>query len=196
MLKKTIRPPSKFRVRRFLGLFWPIFDFFRWGNIDCVYDPSEKQSKSRLKRTQKSTEPKLRRRSFKTFSSTETEKAGAELAHLLHGNEVVAFFGDLGSGKTTFLKGLISALTHCSPDDVTSPTFTYLHVYEGKFPIYHFDLYRLSSPEEFKNAGFSDYLQEMGICCIEWAEKIVLPEHAIRVVIEYEGQESRVITIS
>lgn len=132
----------------------------------------------------------------KTNSSEETLKAGTEFARSLYGNEVIAFFGDLGSGKTTFLKGLISASTGCSPHEISSPTFTYLQIYEGKFPIYHFDLYRLSSPEQFVGAGFSEYLKGEGVCCIEWAEKINLPENAIRITIDYEGPHTRVITIS
>jgi tRNA threonylcarbamoyladenosine biosynthesis protein TsaE len=73
------------------------------------------------------------------------------------------FFGDLGAGKTTFLKGMISALTGCSSAEITSPTFNYLHVYEGKIPVYHFDLYRLTNAQQFKGAGFSEYFQVEGI---------------------------------
>jgi tRNA threonylcarbamoyladenosine biosynthesis protein TsaE len=128
-----------------------------------------------------------------THSAEETFQAGVHFAQSLQGNEVVAFFGDLGSGKTTFLKGMISTLAKCKPDEITSPTFTYLHIYEG--PVFHFDLYRLSSSQQF--GEFSAYLQGEGICCIEWAEKIeeLLPPQTIRISIQYSGENSRVINI-
>jgi tRNA threonylcarbamoyladenosine biosynthesis protein TsaE len=134
---------------------------------------------------------------IKTHSSEETEAAGAHFAASLQGNEIVAFFGDLGAGKTTFLKGMISALTGCSPAEITSPTFNYLHIYEGKFPIYHFDLYRLTAGEQFEGAGFSEYLQAGGVCCLEWAEKIEtkLPSGTIRIIMEHQGLDNRLIKI-
>jgi tRNA threonylcarbamoyladenosine biosynthesis protein TsaE len=132
-----------------------------------------------------------------THSSEETQAAGARLGKSLQGNEIIAFFGDLGAGKTTFIKGLISALTGCSPDEITSPTFNYLHVYEGKVPVYHFDLYRLAAAEQFEGAGFSEYFQMGGICCLEWAEKIEnkLPLRAIRITMKHQGPSNRLIEI-
>lgn len=138
---------------------------------------------------------------IETHSSEETEAAGVHFAASLRGNETIAFFGDLGAGKTTFLKGLISALTGCSPAEITSPTFNYLHIYEGKIPVYHFDLYRLTTPEQFEGAGFSEYLQPQenvkGVCCLEWAEKIEtkLPPGTIRITMEHQGLDNRLITI-
>lgn len=133
---------------------------------------------------------------IKTHSSEETEAAGAHFAATLRGNETIAFFGDLGAGKTTFLKGMISALTGCSPSEITSPTFNYLNIYEGKIPVYHFDLYRLKAAEQFEGAGFSEYLQ-MGVCCLEWAEKIEtkLPAGTIRITLEHQGLDNRLIKI-
>jgi tRNA threonylcarbamoyladenosine biosynthesis protein TsaE len=132
-----------------------------------------------------------------THSSEETEAAGTHFAASLHGNETIAFFGDLGAGKTTFLKGLISTLTGCSPSEITSPTFNYLNIYEGKIPVYHFDLYRLKTTEQFEGAGFSEYLSAEGICCLEWAEKIEtkLPAGTIRITLEHQGLDNRLITI-
>jgi len=133
-----------------------------------------------------------------TTSSEETEAAGARFAASLRGNETIAFFGDLGAGKTTFLKGMISALTGCSTAEITSPTFNYLHIYEGKIAVYHFDLYRLTSAEQFNTAGFSEYLNARGVCCLEWAEKIEskLPPETIRITLEHQGLDNRLITIS
>jgi tRNA threonylcarbamoyladenosine biosynthesis protein TsaE len=135
--------------------------------------------------------------SIQTHSSEETEAAGAHFAASLQGNEIVAFFGDLGAGKTTFLKGMISALTGCDPAEITSPTFNYLHIYEGKARVYHFDLYRLTTAEQFAGAGFSEYLNSDGICCLEWAEKIAgkLPPGTIRITMEHQGQDNRLIRI-
>jgi tRNA threonylcarbamoyladenosine biosynthesis protein TsaE len=134
---------------------------------------------------------------FKTCSSEETQAAGADFAASLRGNETVAFFGDLGAGKTTFLKGLISQLTGCNPSEITSPTFNYLNIYEGKIPVYHFDLYRLTVAEQFEGAGFSEYLNAEGICCLEWAEKIEtkLPAGTIRITLEHQGLDNRLIKI-
>ncbi len=134
---------------------------------------------------------------IKTHSSEETEAAGARFAASLRGNETIAFFGDLGTGKTTFLKGMISALTGCSAAEITSPTFNYLHIYEGKIPVYHFDLYRLTAAEQFEGAGFSEYLNAGGVCCLEWAEKIEskLPPGTIRITLEHQGLDNRLIKI-
>jgi len=134
---------------------------------------------------------------IKTHSSEETEAAGANFAASLRGNEIIAFFGDLGAGKTTFLKGMISALTGCSPAEITSPTFNYLHIYEGKIPVYHFDLYRLTTAEQFEGAGFTEYLQAGAVCCLEWAEKIEakLPPGTIRITMEHQGLDNRLIKI-
>lgn len=134
---------------------------------------------------------------IETHSRDETEAAGAQFAASLQGHENLAFFGDLGAGKTTFLKGLISHLTGCSPDEITSPTFNYLNIYEGKFPVYHFDLYRLTAAEQFEGAGFSEYLKADGVCCLEWAEKIEnkLPPGTIRITLQHQGKDCRLITI-
>ncbi len=96
---------------------------------------------------------------------------GIELAHALaKPNLILALKGDLGAGKTTFLKGFLSTLAAIHPDQIQSPTFTYLQVYNDS--LYHFDLYRLKHYEQFESAGFVDYLHAGGICCLEWAERI------------------------
>ncbi len=108
-----------------------------------------------------------------TLSSPEKMvQFGEEMAQHLVSPLTLALKGDLGSGKTTFLKGFISFLTQIPPRLIQSPTFTYLQIYEGIFPIFHFDLYRLQHYEQFEAAGFSDYLNAGGICCLEWAERI------------------------
>lgn len=102
---------------------------------------------------------------------------------------MVALFGELGSGKTTFVKGLASS------ENVSSPTFNFLHIYPG--PLYHFDLYRLISEGDFLALGFQEYFNAGGICCIEWSEKIpsLLPKEAIRIYFEHAGGDKRTIAI-
>jgi tRNA threonylcarbamoyladenosine biosynthesis protein TsaE len=81
------------------------------------------------------------------------------------------------------------------PEDVSSPTFTYLHIYPG--PVYHFDLYRLKSAEEFLALGFDEYFNTDGIVCFEWAEKIasILPEKTLRITLKHAGENERLIEL-
>lgn len=125
-------------------------------------------------------------------SPEEMFQYGVEMAHLLaKPNLILALKGDLGAGKTTFLKGFISTLSGIDPNQIQSPTFTYLQIYNET--LYHFDLYRLKHYEQFESAGFADYLQCGGICCIEWAERIeaFLPENTVFLEISYLGPQLR-----
>lgn len=109
---------------------------------------------------------------------------------------VICLFGDLGAGKTTLIKGIVSALTQTVPEEVCSPTFAYLNIYEGKCPVYHFDLYRLEDEEAFLSLGFEEFLFSNGVCCIEWSERIaaLLPPRTIRVTLTHVAEERREIT--
>ena len=101
---------------------------------------------------------------------------GREIAAALRGGEVLALDGDLGAGKTQFVKGLAAGLGH--DGEVTSPTFTLVHEYTGgRLPLFHFDLYRLENAGEVLGLGFDDYLDSGGVLAIEWAGKFpeVLP---------------------
>jgi tRNA threonylcarbamoyladenosine biosynthesis protein TsaE len=133
-----------------------------------------------------------------TYSSEETERLGKTLGEAVTENTILAFYGDLGSGKTTLIRGLAKAVGSIDPRCVSSPTFNFLHIYEGSKTIYHFDLYRLPSKQEFFAAGFDEYLQAGGICCIEWAEKLdsELLSSAISLRFSYEGPQGRLIEIS
>lgn len=93
------------------------------------------------------------------------------------------------------MKGIVSGIMGCHPDEVTSPTFTYLHIYEGNTPLYHFDLYRLSRPEEFVAMGFDEFLTAQGVCCIEWADRIrsLLPSDVKCVELVHRAPELREI---
>jgi tRNA threonylcarbamoyladenosine biosynthesis protein TsaE len=105
-----------------------------------------------------------------SHSPAETFELGRLAATELRGGEVFALVGELGSGKTHFVKGLAVGLGY--RDEVTSPTFTLVHEYlGGRFPLFHFDFYRLASAEETLRVGFDDYLDGNGILAIEWADK-------------------------
>ena len=120
---------------------------------------------------------------FKTENLQQTEALGKRIAEKLTGNEVIAFFGDLGAGKTTITRSIVKALE--SDNDVSSPTFAIVNEYKGKFNIYHFDMYRISGWDDLYSTGFFDYLDN-GILIIEWSENIenALPDKYIRICIE------------
>jgi len=107
---------------------------------------------------------------FISNNVAETEKAGAQLAQRLRAADVIALIGDLGSGKTQFVRGIARGLG--ATEDVTSPTFTLVHEYTGgRLPIYHFDFYRLESGEALRTIGFDEYIFGSGVCAIEWADR-------------------------
>jgi tRNA threonylcarbamoyladenosine biosynthesis protein TsaE len=138
-------------------------------------------------------------RNLKLISSSleETNLLAKELGATLKQGDIVAFFGELGSGKTTFLKSLVGGLNAISPDDIHSPTFTYLHIYPGDIPVYHFDLYRLNNATDFTALGFHEFFEADGICCIEWSEKIelLLPSSTIKVKLSHVNETSRAIEV-
>lgn len=107
---------------------------------------------------------------FVSGSVEETERIGAELAQRLPAGSVVAFSGDLGAGKTAFVRGMARGLG--IRERITSPTFTIVNEYEGgTCPLFHFDLYRLSGEDELFDIGWEDYLARGGICAVEWSER-------------------------
>ncbi len=130
-----------------------------------------------------------------SHSSEETRRVGMEFGQQLKPNSVVCFYGDLGAGKTTFIKGMAAGVLGTSGEEINSPTFTYLNIYNSSF--YHFDLYRLRDADEFLSMGFDEMFDAGGICCIEWAEKITSLQipNAIAVEISYLGENKRGITI-
>lgn len=136
-------------------------------------------------------------RRLKTSTASETFSEGVALGKTLQPNAILALFGDLGAGKTTLIKGIVSGATDLSPDVVTSPTFTYLQIYSGLVPVYHFDLYRLRTAADFLSLGFSEYFSAGGICCIEWSERIeeILPPGTLRITLRHLGEDQREIEI-
>ncbi len=134
---------------------------------------------------------------YYSHSAEETKALGVSLGSKLLPDSVVCFFGDLGAGKTTFIKGLVAGAESGSETDVTSPTFTYLNIYKGATTLYHFDLYRLRDADEFLSMGFDEMFYAGGICCVEWSEKIrsLLPPGTIQVHITHLGETERRISI-
>ena len=130
-----------------------------------------------------------------TRSETETVDAGRELAATLSTGDVVLLYGDLGAGKTAFVRGLAEGLG-VSRDEVSSPTFTLVQEYRGgRIPLFHVDLYRLSDPREIDDLGI-DEIAEDGVLAIEWAEKLSRRyEDAISVRIEHRDGDTRAVTL-
>lgn len=116
-----------------------------------------------------------------TKSAEETEAFGQYLAPLLKPGDVIAFYGDLGAGKTTFVRGLARGMDSSEP--VSSPTFVIMHIYEGRLPIYHFDAYRLTGAQDLWNIGADEYIDGDGVACIEWSERAeeVLPPQRLMI---------------
>lgn len=130
-----------------------------------------------------------------THSPSETEAIGAALAAHLQPGTVLAYRGDLGAGKTAFTRGLARGLGYAEP--ITSPTYTIVNEYlGGRLPLFHFDMYRLTSADDLWDIGWEDYLERGGICAVEWSENVEEAlEGAVTVSIEKLGDEIRAITI-
>jgi tRNA threonylcarbamoyladenosine biosynthesis protein TsaE len=130
-----------------------------------------------------------------THSERETGAVGREMGPRLSPGSVVLLFGDLGAGKTAFVRGLAEGLG-ARPDDVSSPTFTIMQEYRGgRLPLFHVDLYRLDDPREVDDLGL-DEIAAGGVLAIEWAEKLPQPvADAITVRLEYSGADARTISI-
>ncbi len=118
-----------------------------------------------------------------TNSPRETEELGQALAQKLKSGDFVAMYGDLGVGKTAFVRGVASVL--CPGIRVQSPTYTIVNAYRGNIPLYHFDMYRIDGEEALYSCGFFDYLDAGGICIAEWCENITdfIPDGAVKVSI-------------
>lgn len=125
--------------------------------------------------------------SLTTCNKDETEELGFVLAKILEPGDLVGFSGELGSGKTTFIRGVVRGLG--SSDPVTSPTFTLLHLYKGEYPIFHYDFYRIETAEELHQIGFLDYILGDGIVLVEWPERgeELSPLFSIMITLEFSS---------
>ena len=118
-----------------------------------------------------------------------TEALGYKLGTMLQRGDVVCLTGDLGAGKTTMTKAMAKGLE--IDEDVTSPTFTLIHEYQGRVPVYHFDVYRIERMEEMEDLGYEEYFYGDGVCVIEWASMIreLIPEEHLWIEIKKGNEE-------
>lgn len=130
-----------------------------------------------------------------SFSEDDTYRAGYSLAKYCTPGSVIAMRGDLGAGKTVFVRGLAAGLGLKAR--VTSPTFTVVNEYPGGIPLFHFDMYRLSGSDDLFEIGWEDYLERGGVCAVEWSEitEDAFPEDTITVSIRKTGDTAREIEI-
>ena len=131
-----------------------------------------------------------------TYSADETQALGKKLAESLRPGDVIAYFGDLGAGKTAFTRGIAEGLG--VSEQVTSPTYTIVNEYlSGRLPLFHFDMYRLGSSDELFDIGWEDYLARGGVCAVEWSENVegAFYGDEIKVIFEKTGENSRLIRI-
>ena len=129
-----------------------------------------------------------------TRSAEETFRLAEEMASAFKGTEVVLMTGELGAGKTVFAKGLAAGAGVADPDRVCSPSFTLINIYEGRYRVFHIDLYRLDREADILDLGWEDLLGQ-GIVVVEWAEKLPFALDGIRVRIEAGAGDERKITV-
>ena len=134
---------------------------------------------------------------FLTHDLKETIQAAVDFSKKLKAGDIVLLDGDLGSGKTTFVKGLAKGLK-AKVKDVNSPTFVLMNVYKGRIPIYHFDLYRLEKPQEIESLNINEYLQSDGVAVIEWPQRLggAMPAPSYWIEFKHKGENKRQICIS
>lgn len=133
---------------------------------------------------------------FVTHSPEETIALGRTMAKQFAAGDIVCLKGDLGAGKTHFVKGVAAGLA-LDPDVVQSPTYTLIHEYDGSLPLYHFDCYRMESPQEALEIGAEEYFYCEGVCIIEWPERIapLIPPEALWISITAPDKETRKFVI-
>lgn len=129
-------------------------------------------------------------------SVDETIAIGKQFAEKLDQGDIVCLYGDLGTGKTHFVKG-IASFFKVSEAEVSSPTFTLINEYPGTLPIYHFDCYRLKNEQQALEIGAEEYLFGEGVSLIEWPERInsLLPDEVMKVELNHAGDSKRIIRI-
>jgi tRNA threonylcarbamoyladenosine biosynthesis protein TsaE len=133
---------------------------------------------------------------YKTASEAETIALGERLAHELPPCGVVLLIGNLGAGKTTLAKGIVSGLGAAPPDEVASPTFTLIHEYGGG-RVYHIDLYRLEEPREVATLGLEEFFDQDAVVLIEWGERFpqFMPPERTEISLRATGDDDREIEV-
>lgn len=129
-------------------------------------------------------------------SEEETKEIGKQIGKKLKKGDIVALYGDFGAGKTVLVKGIAKG-TGCK-EQVKSPSFVFMHEYNGKFPIYHIDLYRVNNLNDITALGIQEFFGSNGVCIIEWAEKAkgLLPENSIRIELKILNENTREIFVN
>lgn len=130
-------------------------------------------------------------------SAAATFDLGKQLGEQLQPGNLVAFTGDLGAGKTCCIQGIAVGLGVANRSVVTSPTYTIIHEYQGRLPVYHFDVYRLERPEDLYDVGYEEYFYGSGVTVIEWADRIsgLLPPEYLAIHLETHPDFTRVIRL-
>lgn len=133
---------------------------------------------------------------FISQSDEETQSFGQRLAKELKAGDVVLLVGDLGTGKTTFVKGVARGL-RMKADEVSSPTFVLMNIYDGRLPLFHFDLYRLEPGDELNRLGFEEFLYGEGVALIEWADRMGAwtPPEYLRLELKHDKDDRRRVCV-
>jgi len=139
----------------------------------------------------------MKTQKFISKSPEETVDLGEHLARSLKKGDIVCFFGDLGSGKTTFIKGIAKGLK-IGPTKINSPTFVLMNAYQGRLPLFHFDLYRLGDIEGISSIGADEFLYGNGVSVVEWADRFgsLMPDEYLRIDLNHKKANERVIKLS
>jgi tRNA threonylcarbamoyladenosine biosynthesis protein TsaE len=129
-----------------------------------------------------------------TSSPSETEQTGSRVGKMLTRGDVIALSGELGSGKTTLVRGLAQGMGF-DREQIASPSFTLVNEYEGPLPFFHIDLYRLRDERELQEIGYEEYISEAGVAVIEWADRApsAVPAEALWIRLRYHDAERREI---
>ena len=141
--------------------------------------------------------PLMAAKKFLTKSAQETIQKACDFAKDLQAGDILLLEGDLGAGKTTFVKGLAKGLK-AKMNEVVSPTFVLMNIYKGRIPVYHFDLYRLEKPQELASLNINEYLHGDGVAVIEWPKRLgdQIPNNAYWIELKHKDENTREICIS
>jgi tRNA threonylcarbamoyladenosine biosynthesis protein TsaE len=140
----------------------------------------------------------MKTETFTSHSSEETIAIAKKLAKQLKPGTILALEGDLGAGKTTFIKGIALGFGLKDPDEVKSPTFALMHIYPSKTPVYHFDFYRLENEKDVQNIGFLEFAADpAAVTCVEWPQRApaLFPPSTVQIRITSENETTRRIEI-
>lgn len=134
---------------------------------------------------------------FKSTSTEETMQFGKRLGMVLSPGDVVALAGELGAGKTTLVKGIVRGLGVTDMRAVKSPTFSLVHTYRGRMPVYHFDAYRLKDSQEMLDIGSDEMIYGNGVALVEWADNVsgCLPQEYLKIMLTAVSENERSIEI-